>query len=80
MTIDFFFTKSARKVTKSAKNATKNLKSAKTSRKVSNRRDFIVLVLLSAHAERVGVFRMQDGFCKNVLSYMFLTLQSCYHT
>ena len=57
MTQDFF---SARKVTKSAKNANKRLKSAQKCRKVSKRRDFIVLVLLSVHGERVSVSCMRD--------------------
>ena len=56
VTHDFCFTKSDRKVTKNAK---KLLKSADKYRKVSKRRDFIVSVLLSAHAERVGVSCMQ---------------------
>ena len=38
-------------------------KSAQKCRKVSKMWDFIVSVILSAHAERVGVSRMQDFFC-----------------
>ena len=38
------------------------LKSAKKRRKVSKGQDFIVTVLLSAHAERVGVSRMRDFY------------------
>ena len=44
------------------KNASKWLKCAQKCRKVSKRRDFIVLVLLSAHTERVGVTGMQDFY------------------
>ena len=47
---------------KSAKKATtrKWLKSLQKSKKVSERRDCIVLVLLSAQAERVYLSRMRD--------------------
>ena len=43
-----------------AKKCQKLLKSAQKCRKVSKKRGFIVSVLLSEHAERVGVFRMRD--------------------
>ena len=58
----FFLTKSAKsasKVIQSAKNA-KIAKKSPTVQKSVKRRDFIVMVALSAHAERFGVSRMQD--------------------
>ena len=61
MTHDFFLLqKVPEKSQKVQKNAHKWLKRAQKCRKVSKRRDFLVLVLLSTHAERVGVSRMQD--------------------
>ena len=52
--------KSTRKIQKEPKNA-KRLKVPKTEcRKVVKKQDFILLVLLSAHAFRVVVFRNQD--------------------
>ena len=79
-----------KRVTKSAKNATtkKSLESAHEFRKVSKRRDFIVLVLLSAHAKRVGVscvWHWKETFYKsfflkpfNVLLWKFLPSQGLY--
>ena len=67
MTHDFTLTKSAGKSHKVPKNTKKKwLNSAKNANKVSKRRDSILLVLLSAHAKRVGVSRMQDF--KNIFS------------
>ena len=56
--------KCQKKVTKTAKNTDNWLKGAQKSRKVSKRWDFIVLVLLSAHARRVCVSRY-TGFSMN---------------
>ena len=60
--MNFFKQKVPEKSQKSGKNATTKemLKSVKKCIKVSKKRDFIVSVLLSAHAERVGVSRMRD--------------------
>ena len=41
------------------------LKVPKSAEKVSKRQDFTVLVLLSAQAEKVGVFRIRDFFFLN---------------
>ena len=70
MTHDFVsFTKSARNVPKSVKmRGEKLIKRSQKCRKVSKKQDFIVLVLLSAYAERVGVSRMQDLLTVPVLS------------
>ena len=51
----WFLYKVPKKVRSSAENENNWLKSAKKCRKMSKRRDSIILVLLSAHAERVGV-------------------------
>ena len=79
MTCDtwFFFlqksAKSARKVTKSAK---KMLKSAQKCRRVSKELDFIVSVLLSAHAKRVGASRMRDLFNLSQSKFIKTTVQN----
>ena len=64
VTHDFFLKKSAKKC-----NNKTMLKSAQKCRKVSKRQDFIVSVLLLAHAERVGVSRMRD-LKKNTLQIL----------
>ena len=51
------------------------LKVPKSAEKVSKRRDFKVSVLLSAHAERVGVSRMWDSFLLLQRNTQLLTLQ-----
>ena len=74
-----FLQKVPEKSQKVTKNANKWLKSAQKSRKVSKRRDIIVLVLLSAHAERVCVSRMLDFsdqyrlLCSTALMYQVST-------
>ena len=54
-----FLQKIPEKVTEIARNANNWLKSAKNGRTVSNRRDFIVLVLLSTQGKRVCVSCMR---------------------
>ena len=64
-THDFFTAKKCQeKSQKVPKNANDLLMSAKKCRKVSKRRDIIILVLISAYPDKVSVSRMQDFFYK----------------
>ena len=65
--IRFFFTKRASKVTNSANKMSKKYpKVQKVEKRRKRRGDFIVLVLLCAHVERVGVSHMQDLWNTNL--------------
>ena len=57
----------------------KLLKSAKKGRKVSKGRDSIVLVLLSAHANRAGVFRMQDFLYREFAIHTEVSSPPCFN-
>ena len=68
--------KVARKVTKSVKKCNKWLKGVQKCRQVSKRQDFILSVLLSAHAERVGDSFMRYFFLVGPLIEYYL--YSCF--